>query len=428
MTLREARDRTRDYLQQTLLPFWIKRSPDLEYGGFLTYFDAFGRPTGETRKTFLMQIRMLYTMSSAHRSGYGDGRCGELAEQGARFILDHYWDEEHGGWIWIADQTGRPLVRDKVGYGQCFGLYAFSEYALATGDPRGREAADRTFEAISTRMSDRERGGVFELMQGDWSPVPGGRSGGDRKSFDVHMHLMEALTAYYELTGEPDHRGALEESITLLRGRMLHPSFGLGWMQFTLDFQPLPAILFDVQWGRDAEPEDGPSRPIEYTSYGHKREFVWLLLLAYDGLGRARSDAGDVVRPIVDHAVEFGIDREFGGLYVEGPMDAATRLYEKQFWQQAEAMVGFLDALALFGDPRYREAFQNILEFVFSKFIASEGGGEWYERLDRAGRPIDDALGHEWKISYHTVRSMIQVVRRLDELVATSESGPHHQS
>ncbi len=35
-------------------------------------------------------------------------------------------------------------VTEKVVYGQCFGIYAFSEYALATGDPAGREAAERT--------------------------------------------------------------------------------------------------------------------------------------------------------------------------------------------------------------------------------------------------------------------------------------------
>ena len=64
---------TETYLIETLLPFWIERSPDPEKGGFLTYFDRHGKPTGETIKTFLMQIRMLYTMASAHRAGYGRG-------------------------------------------------------------------------------------------------------------------------------------------------------------------------------------------------------------------------------------------------------------------------------------------------------------------------------------------------------------------
>ncbi len=101
--IENIRTHTRSYLTDVLLPFWIARSPDPEYGGFLTYFDRDGRPTGETSKTFLMQIRMLYTMSAAHRAGYGGGRCAELAKMGASFILDHYWDGKHGGWIWRSD-------------------------------------------------------------------------------------------------------------------------------------------------------------------------------------------------------------------------------------------------------------------------------------------------------------------------------------
>ena len=53
---------------------------------------------------------------------------------------------------------------------------------------------------------------------------------------------------------------------------------------------------------------------------------------------------------------------------------------------------------------------------VFTRFVNMAAGGEWYERLDRQGVIIDDALGHNWKISYHTVRGMVQVVRRLRSL------------
>jgi mannose/cellobiose epimerase-like protein (N-acyl-D-glucosamine 2-epimerase family) len=109
--------RTEGYLTRTLLPFWIERSGDPEGGGFLTYFDRRGRAAGETTKTFLMQIRMLYTMASAHRAGYGGGRCAELAEMGAAFLREHYWDDEHDGWAWIADAQAGVLRfgRDAVG-------------------------------------------------------------------------------------------------------------------------------------------------------------------------------------------------------------------------------------------------------------------------------------------------------------------------
>ncbi|HET6427236.1 MAG TPA: AGE family epimerase/isomerase [Phycisphaerae bacterium] len=417
LEIADVLSRTRTYLTDALLPFWLERSPDPQYGGFLTYFDRHGRPTGETVKTFLMQIRMLYTMASAHRAGYGGGRCAELAEMGASFLLDHYWDDAHGGWVWIADRAGRTLNAAKIGYGQCFAIYAFSEYFLATGDPRGRAAAERTHDAVMTRMADHARGGWFEIMKPDWTPEEPGRRGGDRKSMDVHMHMMEALTTFYEMTGDLDHLASLVDVIDLIETRMLHPDHGTGYIQFSLDFHPLPAILFEVEWGRDAEPADGQARPLDCTSYGHNVEFAWLLLHAADVMGQDRREFAGVVRPIFDHCVRHGLDREFGGVFVEGPHDGPATVTEKQFWQQAEVLVGLLDAAALFGDEAYWDAFRNVYDFVFARFVRMEAGGEWFERLDRRGRPIDDALGHAWKISYHTVRSMIQTVKRLEMLV-----------
>jgi hypothetical protein len=34
--------------------------------------------------------------------------------------------------------------------------------------------------------------------------------------------------------------------------------------------------------------------------------------------------------------------------------------------------------------------------------------------LDRQGHVLDGDLAHNWKINYHTVRSMIQTVQRLE--------------
>jgi len=115
-------DKTRLYLTDTLLPFWINRSPDPKFGGFLTYFDRDGKPTARQTSLFSLQIRMLFAMSAAHRAACGNGRCGVLAAEAADFIIRHYWDQEFEGWYWTADRKGNPVHRDKVGYGHCFGI------------------------------------------------------------------------------------------------------------------------------------------------------------------------------------------------------------------------------------------------------------------------------------------------------------------
>ncbi len=67
--VRDHLERTEEYLTGTLLPFWIERAPDPGHGGFLSYFDRHGRPTGETEKTFLMQARLVYIFARAARAG-----------------------------------------------------------------------------------------------------------------------------------------------------------------------------------------------------------------------------------------------------------------------------------------------------------------------------------------------------------------------
>ncbi|NJL72241.1 MAG: hypothetical protein HC888_11990 [Candidatus Competibacteraceae bacterium] len=93
------------------------------------------------------------------------------------------------------------MDRSKLTYGQSFAIYALSEYAMASGDQRALEMAMETFKSLSSLAADPVHGGFREFMEEDWSAKQPGVYGGDRKSLDVHMHLMEAFTNLYEATG-----------------------------------------------------------------------------------------------------------------------------------------------------------------------------------------------------------------------------------
>ena len=412
--IQEIIDLLEPYLKNQLLPFWLDRSIDREVGGFLSYFDRNGNPTGKTDKTLICQLRMIYTMASAHRAGYGEGRCLEAAEQGVRFAVEHFWDEEFGGWIWITDRQGEVQKDSKIMYGQSFGVYAMAEYALASGDSVGREYAEKTFDQIQKNAADTRFGGYWEMFQRDWSLKPGGAYGGDRKTFDVHMHLMEAFTTMFELSDFPAHRRKLKEVIRILTEKMLDPEYGTGMAQFDESFQPLPAILFQDVWGSD-RPADEGARPLNNTNYGHNVEMAWLLRHALCVLGEEVSPYVPILRKLVDKALDYGVDWEYGGIYVEGPNDGPAVQTLKEFWQQAEALIGFLDAALLFQEQKYWDAFENVFNFAWNKNI-NHDVGEWYALLERDGTVKWDYLGHEWKISYHTVRSVIQTLVRLREL------------
>ena len=410
-------DEIQNHLNTELLPFWLTHGVDHQYGGYLTYLDRNGNPTGETLKTLICQLRMLFTASSAHRAGYGNGEFLEQAKQGADFIIEHFWDREHGGWFWTTEQDGTPVNRSKIMYGQCFGVYAFSEYAMASGDPRGLEWAIKTYEMIEINAADNCYGGYYEFLEEDWSKKRPGVYGGDRKSFDVHMHLMEAFTNLYEATGNPRHKERTMEIITLLFKKILHPQYGTGIAQFALDWTPLRAILFRDVWGADRDVADEEGRPMDNTSFGHNVEFVWLFLHAARILGFEVEPYKETLRKIYDHAYQYGIDWEKGGIFCEGPSQGPARERNKEFWQQAECLTGFLDAYLLFRDEKYLDAYEKIHRFVMDVMI-NHPVGEWWPLFDENNNLLWDHMAHAWKINYHTVRAAIQTEARLLKCLA----------
>ncbi|WP_423127070.1 AGE family epimerase/isomerase [Gaoshiqia sp. Z1-71] len=406
-----------NHLVNELLPFWISRMKDEVNGGFLTHFDKNGNDSGEDEKSLIGQTRCLYTMASAHRAGYGDGKCAELAKHGADYLIGHMWDDEFGGLYWMTDRKGRVKIDQKIIYGHSFAMYSLSEYTLATGDPRGIEYAEKVFDLLQKYGVDSMYGGYWEMFRRDWTLCGPGSQGGDRKTLDVHMHLMEAFTTLYECTGKDVHKRKLLEDIDLLVNRIIHPVHKTGIPQFFKDWSVAPQIKFDIIWGWDRFSEEGQKgNATDNTCYGHNAEFAWLLIHAFQVLGiDPKTDAG-LFRTIFEHTVNHGIDTEFGGVYVEGPHSGGVYDREKEFWQQAEVLIGLLDAFILFGDEKYWEAYKNVHRFVFDK-VVNKGVGEWYPLLTRRGEPIWTHMGHSWKINYHTVRAMIQSIRRMENML-----------
>ncbi|MGA2974235.1 MAG: AGE family epimerase/isomerase [Spirochaetia bacterium] len=409
----ELHDRIEKYLTEKLYPFWYARVAAPE-GGFTTYFDRNGKPTGQTDKTIIQQTRSIFMLSHAIRNGYDAGKAGALLEPGLRWFLDNFHDPQHDGWLWIVDRNGKPVSTDKIMYGQSFVIYSLSECALATGNSAARQTAERTFDLVQKYAADTRHGGYREMFLRDWQPRPSGPYGGDRKSFDVHMHLMEAYTTLYELTRAEIHRRKLIEVIDLIWARMFNPGTWTGIAQFALDFTPSPAIMFKTVWGSDRDNEGAP-RPLNNTSYGHNIEFLWLFLHALDVLGESPDPWKERLSALARHTVRYGIDQQYGGIFVEGPHDGPARDTQKEFWQQAESLVGLLDCYILFKDKAYWDAFRKVFDFVWDRMI-NHDVGEWFALLNRDGTVLWDYLGHAWKNNYHTTRSMAQTLQRLKRI------------
>lgn len=410
-------DQCKKHLLKELLPFWERRALDRQDGGFITHFDQAGHDTGVDEKSMLGQARSVYVYSSACRHGYHKDTMAAMARHGVDFLLDKMWDQANGGFYWMTNRKGQVLADDKVLYGHSFAMYCLSEYTLATGDQRGITFAEKVFDLIQTHCYDPEHGGYFEMFDRAWNRKGPGAAGGDRKTLDIHMHLMEAFTTLYECSGKEIHRERLVEIIRLITKKILHPEYRTGIPQFYADWSVAPQIKFDIVWGWDRFTDDGVKGHAEdNTSYGHNVEFAWLLMHALEILHIARHEFESTLVRQFDHALADGIDWEYGGVFVEGSHAGGVYDREKEFWQHAEMLIALAQATLVFDAEKYWPVYKNVHRFVFDKII-NHSVGEWWPLLTRKGEPIWTHMSHNWKINYHTIRSMIETIKRLELLI-----------
>ena len=115
----------RKNLEQAVIPFWYPQSIDREHGGFILAFARNGHPTGRPAKRIVSQARMVWTYARLARSGYRPADMLPAATQGFRFLADHMWDRELGGFYWEVDATGETVTDpEKYMYGESLALYA----------------------------------------------------------------------------------------------------------------------------------------------------------------------------------------------------------------------------------------------------------------------------------------------------------------
>ena len=349
------------------VPFWLENGIDKEYGGYLVCFDSKGKLMKELAvltpedKMIVTQTRMIWGFSALLRNGlakrYGwEEKCKEAAKQGVDFFIDKFWDKKNTGWAWVTDRKGNVLDNGKLVYGQTFAIYALAEYYMATGDERGIEYAEKTFDALKKYAADTFYGGYFENFKEDWTLESAGVYGGDLKSLDIHMHTMEAYTTLYEAT----HKN-----------------------------------------------------PLDTTSYGHNIELIWLLNRAYEVLGLP--PAREFTRKFADYTLANGWDNIHGGIYRDGMHDGRIVVTDKEWWQHFESLTGFLDSYQATEDERYLDTFIKLWEFD-KKYFYNPEVGESRQLLLADGTPVIDDTGNQWKCIYHTDRAMMECCLRIESL------------
>jgi mannobiose 2-epimerase len=380
-----------------ILDFWSTKAVDLEFGGFVGQINSSGEIIPNATKGVVLNTRLLWTFSAAYRN-IGNKLYLEMANRAYDYLLKYFWDKKEGGLFWECDYLGNPVNTRKQAYAQGFGVYAFSEYFLATGSEEGLEYAISLFDSLEDRFKDSEFGGYWEALSVDWQPMDDMRlstkDANSPKSMNTHLHILEPYTNLYRAWPDEQLKECIMTLIGLFQERIIDSETG----HFNLFFERDWAVQSNI------------------VSFGHDIEGAWLLHGAAMEIKNS-----DVIQSIqssalrlVNITLEEGTDAD-GSVWYEKEGDHIDK--DRHWWGQAEAMVGLMDAWEISRDDWYIECLVRVWRYIKSNLMDTKNG-EWFWSIHDDGAPnLNEDKAGFWKCPYHNSRALLELITRISNTV-----------
>lgn len=399
-----------------LADVWYPRVIDERDGGYLSQFSYDWQQANSQEKMIVTQSRHVWTLSKLGEHYPENQSYEEFAAHGFGFLKNQMWDDQAGGFFQLVTRPGEPIPNDggeisKTLYGNAFALYGLSAYYHFSEDSEALELAKQTFNWLETHSHDPVHGGYFQPLSREGIPD----TTGTPKDYNSGIHILEALTELYTVWPDDLVRERLEEMFHIVRDTMVTDK---GYLN----------LYFEADWTHLSY-RDSSRSVIEaniwddHVTPGHDIETAYLLLEAAHVLGMEKDEETHrIAKNLTDHTLETGWDEEAGGFYDIGyyfPGDQELTIVEdtKNWWAQAEGLNTLLIMSDLYpNDPHnYFEKFLKQWEYIQNNLIDHEHGG-WYDSgLDKEPDSRTDPKAHIWKGNYHTIRSLLNCVERLEE-------------
>ncbi len=379
------------------LQFWQDHTIDHELGGFYGEVDRLGRPVQLTPKGVVLNARILWTFSSAYNF-LKDEAYLLLAHRAYQYLIEYFWDKEHGGLFWSVNHKGELLDGRKQIYAQGFGIYGLSEYYKATQNQKSLDYAIELYHLIEKHSFDPLHGGYLEALSRDWEPMEdmrlSAKDANEPKSMNTHLHIIEPYTNLYRVWPNAELAQKMEALIRVFLDKIIDHS--------TAHFH----LFFESDWTVKSN----------MVSYGHDIEGAWLLHEAAEVLGNqlllAEVQAMSLRMAEVTLREGWAAD---GSLLYEKDLTSNHLDEDRHWWVQAEGMVGFMDAWQISGNPLYLEKVYALWAYIRQNLIDSENG-EWFLRIDAKGKPVlSDPKAGFWKCPYHNTRALMELAHRIKQ-------------
>lgn len=375
------------HLLDNVVPFWERYGFTSRRPGIDTCLADDGTLLSDDRYLW-SQLRAIWTFSALYRRIEPRPAWLRRARGIFEFAAANGRDSS-GRWCFRVRPDGHILTGPTSIYADGFAIIGLTELYRAGGDERALALALETFDRVLPRL---ER---WAEMETDPYAIPPGM-----KAHGVSMIFSHAFDALSEATSDLRVAEAARFHMDEVMERYLRPEHGL-----VVEYLNTDNSIADTPAGRAVVP-------------GHAIESMWFQIHQL----RKRSDARRIARAVaaIRRHFEAGWDDEFGGLRLGVDADGNEPVYwkfhdTKPWWPATEALYALLLAHTLCREPWCLDAYRRIHDYAFTRYPVQEHG-EWRQRLDRQGRPIDEVIALPVKDPFHLPRALILSINLIDGL------------
>ena len=365
-------------LLDNVVPFWLEKSQDLQYGGYFTCLDRDGR-VFDTDKFIWLQGREVWLFSYLYNKVEKRQEWLDCAIQGAEF-LKKYGHDGNYNWYFSLTREGKPLIAPYNIFSYTFAAMAFGQLSIATGNQEYTDIAKKTYDKILTRMDN---------PKDKWNKaMPGGR---DLKNFALPMIMCNLSLEIEQLLDKETMDKTIQACIHEVLDVFWRPEIGLVVENVTLDEK-----LSDSFEGRVLNP-------------GHSIEAMWFIMDL--GVRLKRPELIDKAVHIALTMANYGWDKQYGGIFYFmdrlGNPPQQLEWDQKLWWVHIETMICMAKGYQLTGNKECLEWFNKVHDYAWAHFKDPEYP-EWYGYLNRRGEVLLPLKGGKWKGCFHGPRGMYQ--------------------
>jgi N-acylglucosamine 2-epimerase len=376
----------KDELLNNILPFWLTKSQDKEYGGFFTCLDRAGN-VFDTDKFVWLQGREVWQFAMLYNKLEKNPEWLNCALQGGEFLKKFGHDGNYN-WYFSLTREGKPIIEPYNIFSYTFATMAFGQLSKASGNQEYAEIARKTFDIILSKVNS---------PKGKWDKShPGTRS---LKNFALPMILCNLALEIEHLLEKDFLNKTIDTCIHEVMDVFYRPELGLVVENLTSDNK-----LSDTFEGRLLNP-------------GHAIEAMWFIMDLGERLNKP--ELIETAARIAVQMVEYGWDKQYGGIYYfldrKGHPVQQLEWDQKLWWVHVETLISMIKGYQLTGSKDCLKWFEIVHKYTWEHFKDKEYP-EWFGYLNRQGDVLLPLKGGKWKGCFHVPRGLYQCWKTLEKI------------